>query len=151
MQSGSVTRAPDNSLLSSSTVRGQGSYSYIRKDCKFNSCRSRRIQSTWLQWKSYSLLVRRVWDIEIYRSRQGWDFCMSVYACVLHNSLVARCTTDGNIEGLQRLFSQGKASPFTVCLEILPDGCFNMRTLLEVRVIYSTIQLFRSLISIDWS
>jgi hypothetical protein len=45
---------------------------------------------------------------------------------------------DGDVEGLQRLFSQGEASPFTVRLEILPDGCINSRTLLEVRVVHPT-------------
>lgn len=87
--------------------------------------------------------------MEIFRSQQGWDFSMSVYACVSLDSLVVFYTYTGNIEGLRRLFSQGEASPFTVCLHIFPNF-ITRRTLLDVRVI-PPMPLFISLIQIDWS
>jgi hypothetical protein len=132
----SMKRASMNLSLSSSAVNIQDFCSSIRTDGKFKSCRSRRIKCTWLRWKSYSLLLGRAWDMEIYRAQQGWDFYISVYAYVLHDSPVAKYTMDGNVEGLQILFSRGEASPFAVCLYIRPDGWFRTRTLLEVRIIY---------------
>lgn len=140
---------PTNAPISSSAVQVQDSRSSTRTDCTVKSCRLRRKQSAWFQWKFCSLLVGRAWDIEIYRSQQGWDSTISVYAYVSSNSLVASYTRDGNVEGLQRLFSRGEASPFTVCLEIYRS--FSVRkSLLEVRVVLP-VPLFLSLIQIDWS
>ena len=131
----SAKRASVNSPPSLSAGQVQGSCSSARTDRTVESRKSRRIQSTWLRWKSYSFLAGRAWDIEICRSRQGWDFSISTYACVSSDSLVAKYTYDGNVGGLQQLFSRGEASPFTVCLDIYPDFV-NTRTLLEVCVIY---------------
>jgi hypothetical protein len=130
----SAKGASINSPPSSSTVQGQDSSSSARTHRTVEWCRSRRIQSTWLRWKSYSFLVGRAWDIEICRSQQGWDFSISTYACVSSDSLVAKYTRGGNVEGLQQLFSRGEASPFTVCLDIQSDFVAR-KTLLEVSVI----------------
>jgi hypothetical protein len=133
VHSESIIRAPVHSAASPNTDQVRGSCSYMREDHKPDPGRIRRTQSAWLRWKSYSLLLSRAWNIEIYKAQQGWNFCISVYALVLHDSLVARYTIDGNVEGLQQLFSEGEASPLTVCVEILPNGWVQRRTLLEVR------------------
>ena len=119
----------------SSTAQVQGFSCSMNTGRTVEPSRSRRIQSSWLQWKSYSLLLGRAWDIEMRRSHQGWNFSISIYSCVSYNSLVAQYTRDGNVEGLQRLFSQGKASPFTICLRTLPNGNVWRRSLLEVWII----------------
>ena len=95
--------------------------------------RSTRTPSLWRQWKSYSLLLRRAWELEIYKSQQGWQFSMHVYAVVSSDSLVVRYTHEGDIEGLQQLFSLGKASPHTICIEPLDEGTSHfIRPLLRV-------------------
>ena len=132
----SFIRAPAHSAKSPNADQVQGSCSYIDGDHKPKLGRSSRTQSAWLRWKSYSLLLSRAWKIEIYKAQQGWNYYISAYALVLHDSLVARYTMDGNIEELQRLFSQGDTSPSTVRLEIFPDGSINRRTLLEVYIQY---------------
>lgn len=117
----------------SSTVHTQGLCSSIRKNHTAVPCTSRRIQYTWFQWKSYLALIERAWHIEINKTQRGWDFTMSVYACVAYNSPVAQYTRNGNVEGLQGLFASGEASPFTVCLDIQSHG--SSKTLLEVCII----------------
>lgn len=134
MQTESANIASINSLPSLSTGQAQGSTSSMRTNRAGESSRSRRIQSTWLRWKMRSLVLGRAWDLEVCKSQQGWKFSILAYAVVSFDSLVAEYTMDGNIEGLQRLFSQGEASPFTVCLIIGP-GITRETTLLEVRVI----------------
>jgi hypothetical protein len=111
----------------------QSSTTSMRMNRASESSRSWRIQSTWLRWKICSLILGRAWDLEICKSQQGWKFSISAYAVVSDDSLVAKYVRDGNIEGLQRLFSQGKASPFSII--VLPGVDIEM-TLLEVRVIY---------------
>jgi hypothetical protein len=125
--------ASTNLVPSLSTGQVQGSTSSMQTNRVGESSRSRRIQSTWLRWKLSSLVLGRAWDLEICRSQQGWKFSISAYAIVSFDSLVAEYTMDGNIEGLQRLFSQGEASPFTICLST-HAGMTDERTLLEVRV-----------------
>lgn len=132
----SFIRAPAHSAKFLNADQVQGVCPFIHADLKPKSGRNSRTQSAWLRWKSYSFLLSRAWNIEIYKAQQGWNFYISAYALALHDSLVARYTMDGNIEELQRLFSQGDASPSTVRLEILPDGCINRRTLLEVYIQY---------------
>ena len=110
----------------------QSSTTSMRMNRASESSRSWRIQSTWLRWKICSLILGRAWDLEICKSQQGWKFSISAYAVVSDDSLVAKYVRDGNIEGLQRLFSQGKASPFSV---IVRPGVDIEMTLLEVRVI----------------
>lgn len=89
-----------------------------------------RRQYTWFQWKSYFALLQRAWQIEIYKSQQGWDFTMSVYAYVSADSPVARCAESGDVEGLQSLLVNGQASPFTLIIDFYYDDCFN--SLLDV-------------------
>jgi len=111
----------------------QSSTTSMRMNRASESSRSWRIQSTWLRWKICSLILGRAWDLEICKSQQGWKFSISAYAVVSDDSLVAKYARDGNIEGLQSLFSLGKASPFSVIVR--PEVDIEM-TLLEVRVIY---------------
>lgn len=111
----------------------QSSTTSMRMNRASESSRSWRIQSTWLRWKICSLILGRAWDLEICKSQQGWKFSTSAYAVASDDSLVAKYAWDDNIEGLQRLFSQGKASPFSV---IVGPGVDIEMTLLEVRVIY---------------
>ena len=84
---------------------------------KGNSSRSRATQAPWLRWERYSLLLGRAWEFEIFKSQQGWQFSMSIYAVVSPESLVVRYTLEGNLDGLKELFSLGAASPFTICME----------------------------------
>jgi hypothetical protein len=131
LQTESARRESMNSS-GSSTAQFQGFSSSMNTGRTAEPSRSRRIQSSWLRWKSYSLLLGRSWDIEMRRSQRGWNFSISIYSCVSDDSLVAKYTMDGNVEGLRRLFSQGEASPFTVCLKTFSNGCVRRRTLLEV-------------------
>lgn len=151
LQTEFAQEVPINPPISSKAVQVQDSSSSTRTTGRtVNSWRSKRMQTAWLQWKSRSLLVGRAWDMEIFRSQHGWDFSMSVYAVVSSDSLVAKYAYDGNVEGLKQLFSQGEASPFTICLQDLHMGYLVGKTLLDVRVILP-MPLFISLIQIDWS
>ena len=78
---------------------------------------SRPLQSRWLQWKYFSLLLGCAWEVEVYRSYYGWKFSMSIYTVVSNDSLVVKYVKAGDIEGLQRLFSAGEASPYMVCAQ----------------------------------
>lgn len=149
LQTESAQRVPTSSTLSSSTDMVQGSCSSMEMDSTVKQYRPTQIQPAWLRWKSWSSLIGRAWDMEICRSRQGWDFSLRVYAYVSSDSLVVKYTYGGDVEGLRRLFSQGLASPFTVCLDTT-YGFNEMKTLLDVRVILPML-LSLSLIQIDWS
>ena len=149
LQTESAQRVPTSLPISSSTNMVQDSCSPTRTDCTVKQYRPRQIQPTWLRWKSWSSLIGRAWDMEICRSHQGWDLSLRVYAYVSPDSLVAKYTCGGDVEGLRRLFSQGLASPFTVCPAIC-GGVFERRTLLDVRVMLSMLLLL-SLTQLDWS
>lgn len=90
-----------------------GSLSQANDRNHFASTRSQTI----LNWKSHCLLLGQAWDFALFRSHQGWKFSISTYAIVSGDSPVARCANTGDIAGLQRLFSEGKATPFTICYE----------------------------------
>jgi hypothetical protein len=62
---------------------------------------------------------------------------MCMYGIVSSDSLVARYTDEGDIEGLQLLFSLGKASPHTICMVSGPKGGHFSRTLLRVGKCFS--------------
>jgi len=74
-------------------------------------------KSSLVRWKYYSWLLGRAWNLEILHSRQGWDFSMLVYAVLYPDSLIVKYTESGDIDGLQRLFSIGEASPNMICLQ----------------------------------
>jgi len=61
---------------------------------------------------------------------------MCMYGIVSSDSLVARYTEEGDIEGLQLLFSLGKASPHTICIGSELEGHVH-RTLLRVGKCFS--------------
>lgn len=107
----------------------------------------RRMQPAWLRYKLCSLLLKKAWELEIFRSQRGWKFSLSTYAVVSSDSLVAKYTRDGNIEGLQYLFSRGEASPFTICVKKIysADGGnvkSSSETLLEVCITLSAPMLW---------
>ena len=133
-------RRESMNLSDSSIAQVQGFSSSIRRCRTVEPSRLKRIQSSWLRWKSYSLLLGRAWDIEMHRSQQGWNFSISIYSCVSYDSLVAKYIRDGNVEGLQRLFSQGEASPFIICLRTLSNGNVWRRSLLEVWIIFPRLR-----------
>jgi hypothetical protein len=134
MQIKSAHTASIASSPSSSTGLVQGSPSSMRTNRTGESSRSRQIQSTWLRWKLHSWVLGQAWGLEICRSQQGWKISLCTYAVVSLDSPVVEYITDGDIKGLQRIFSQGKASPFTVYLDI-GLGWTREMTLLEVCVI----------------
>ncbi|KAE9378461.1 hypothetical protein N431DRAFT_479482 [Stipitochalara longipes BDJ] len=134
-----------NSVPSLSTSQVQGFTSSMRTN-RAGESRSRRIQSTWLRWKLSSLILGRAWDLEICRSQQGWKFSISTYAIVPFDSLVVEYCGHGDIEGLQRLFSQGEASPFTICLDT-HGGTTYERTLLEIGAEIGNFKLCEFLIN----
>jgi hypothetical protein len=141
MQIKSAHIASFDSPPSSSTTRlVQGSTSSMRTNRASESSRSRKIQSTWLRWKLHSWVLGQAWGLEICRSQQGWRFSLCTYAVVSVDSPVVEYTMGGNIEELQRIFSQGEASPFTVCLESGPSWTIE-KSLLEVCVICSYLYL----------
>lgn len=148
LQTESTQRVPINLPIPSTAIQVQDTSFSLRTERTAKSCKSKRIQAARLRWKSYCFLIGQAWDMEIRRSQKGWDFSMSVYACVPHDSLVAEYAMNGNIEGLQRLFSLGKASPSTVCIS--KPAFIGRRTLLDVCVILP-VPLLLSLIRIDWS
>jgi len=70
-------------------------------------------QYRWTPWRTFhSLLLGRARNLQIYKSKQGWQFSMSTYVVVPSESPVVKYTIEGNIKKLQRLFSSGQASPF---------------------------------------
>ena len=129
------TRRESMNSSDSSTAQVQGFSSSMNTGRTVKPSKLRRIQSSWLRWKSYSLLLGRAWDIEMHRSQQGWNFSISIYSCVSYDSMVVKYTMDGNVERLEQLFSQGGASPFTICLNILSNGNVRRKSLLEVWII----------------
>lgn len=62
--------------------------------------------------------------IEIYDSPVGWDFYIRIYNVIPQNAPIFSMTENGDIAGIQQLFSLEKASPF--------DRSFDGQTLLDV-------------------
>ena len=57
-------------------------------------------------------LTNRAWEILAYRARSGWTFCPRTYNMIPNDSMVLRCARTDDVNGLQALFVQKKASPF---------------------------------------
>jgi len=74
-------------------------------------------------------LINRAWEIQYMKARKGWNFNLSIYNIVPHNSLVFQYATSGNLEGLRDLFKSGLASPF--------DMDMNGFTVLHVSIVKS--------------
>ncbi|KAH8801458.1 hypothetical protein F5884DRAFT_862155 [Xylogone sp. PMI_703] len=107
---------------------------------------SKRLQFHWLRWKSYSLILGQAWDIKILKSQQGWKFSMKMYAVVSPESLVVKYIQRDNMRGLQRLFSLGKASPFTICLGEDPGSSHYSRPLLRIAAEIGNYEISKFLI-----
>jgi hypothetical protein len=63
-------------------------------------------------------IYARKFELHLMKSRQGWDQSLRSYRVVSYNAQVFHYSMAGDVEGLQRLFASGEASPF----EIDPDG-----------------------------
>lgn len=116
MQLESFQVVSTNSLPSSITSEPKDLTSVVRTAGKDERPRPWKAQYKWTRWRAFhSLLLNRAWYLQICKSQHGWQFSMSVYAVVPSESPVVKYTEEGNIKELQRLFSSGQASPFTIC------------------------------------
>lgn len=59
-----------------------------------------------------SWMAVKTLEIAGLKAPDGWKFALRTYNIVSLDSEVVRCAMDGNIRGLQELFSSKKASPF---------------------------------------
>lgn len=130
MQLESPQAVSTNSLPSSIASEPKDPTSPVRTTGQDERPYPRNAQYKWTRWRRafHSLLLSRAWYLQICKSQQGWQFSMSIYAVVPSDSPVVKYAAEGNIKELQRLFSSGQASPFTIC----PDYGYHMKSLLDV-------------------
>lgn len=75
-------------------------------------------------------LMSRVWEVRVKESCSGWMLGLSSYHIRPDDAVVFKYAVAGDIQNLQQLFDEGKASPF--------DRNANGVTLLHVRHTYDT-------------
>lgn len=78
-------------------------------------------------------LINRAWQIQASKAMCGWNISLRTSNVIRRSSPVFDLASNGDIEGLQVLFSNGKASPF--------DCDETGWTILHVRIILLTIGL----------
>jgi hypothetical protein len=83
-----------------------------------------------LRFRTPTWLTSRVWEVHVKESCSGWMLGLSSYHIRPSDALVFKYAKDGDIQNLQQLFDEGKASPF--------DRSPNQETLLHVRHAYDT-------------
>ncbi len=72
------------------------------------------ITTTSFRWSLPTWIIARKFEINLTRSRQGWDQSLRSYRVVPHDAPIFNYCMDGNIKEVQRLFQRGQASPFEV-------------------------------------
>jgi len=54
------------------------------------------------------------WDVEVCKSRSGWNNNLRTYNIIPSDSSVIKLAREGDVRGLLDLFAGGQASPFDV-------------------------------------
>ncbi|KAF2168476.1 hypothetical protein M409DRAFT_21225 [Zasmidium cellare ATCC 36951] len=75
---------------------------------KFTSSKRVFRLQVWLPW----LLGQAVWDFSLRRSYRGWEMCFQCDNIIPDDSLVFYYVLKGDTMAVQRLFREGKASPY---------------------------------------
>lgn len=83
--------------------------------------------------RALSWLLNRGWELRVARSISGWNIRINMYRIIPFDSPATDCIREGDIQGLQALFSQGKALPNDRLIEDCPDENHTTYTLLDVR------------------
>lgn len=83
-----------------------------------------------LRFRTPTWLMSRVWEVRVKEACSGWMLGLSSYHIRARDALVFKYARDGDIQNLQQLFDEKKASPF--------DRNLDGKTLLHVRHSWDT-------------
>ena len=67
---------------------------------------------TMVSYRSPAWLIDKAWSLQILRASSGWTFKPRTYNMVSNKSLIFDYARQGDVNSLQELFSNRKASPF---------------------------------------